>query len=240
MGKRQGVELMLKIKWIGQSGYILKDAKTEICIDPYLSNVVDRVAGRGRMVKAPFLPEELKCDAVICTHNHLDHVDIDAIPLMNKENMLFLAPTDAKEQLVECGVTKYMAFDEGTEIKIGDFELKAVFADHSVPAVGVIIKHSGITMYFSGDTEYNKKLEDLKEYGIDIMFICINGKLGNMNVLDAVKLTKIINPKLAVPTHYGMFESNTENPEEYTSGLKCGFEMKYNTEYVISEVIKNV
>ena len=95
---------MLKIRWIGQSGYILNDGINEICIDPYLSNVVDRIAKRGRMVEAPFLPEELKCDAVICTHNHLDHVDIDAIPLMKKENMLFLAPSDAENTLLECGV----------------------------------------------------------------------------------------------------------------------------------------
>ncbi len=231
---------MLKIRWIGQSGYILNDGKTEICIDPYLSNVVDRIAKRGRMVKAPFMPEELESDVIICTHNHLDHVDIDAIPLIKKENMLFLAPSDAKKQLVECGVTKFKEFDEGATEKIGDFEFTAVFADHTVPAIGVIVKHSGITMYFSGDTEYNKKLEELVKYKIDIMFICINGKLGNMNVDESVKLTKIINPKVGIPTHYGMFESNTENPENYTSKLDCGFEMKHNTEYDVLEVLKNV
>ena len=36
----------------GQSGYVLNDGITEICIDPYLSNVVDRIAHRGRMVEA--------------------------------------------------------------------------------------------------------------------------------------------------------------------------------------------
>ncbi|MBR2886180.1 MAG: MBL fold metallo-hydrolase [Clostridia bacterium] len=231
---------MLTIKWIGQSGYILSDGKLEMCIDPYLSNVVDRVAKRGRMVEAPFLPEELKCDVVICTHNHLDHVDIDAIPLMEKENMLFLAPYDAKSTLLECGVINYKAFDEGMAVKTGDFELEAVFAAHTVPAIGVIVKHSGITMYFSGDTEYNEKLEELKNYNIDIMFICINGKLGNMSVDEAVQLTKIINPKVGVPTHYGMFESNTENPLKYTSKLACGFVMEYNTEYNISEVLYDV
>ena len=167
-------------------------------------------------------------------------MDIDAIPLMNKEIMLFLAPLDAKKQLKECGVINYKAFDEGTKYNIGKFELEAVYADHTVPAVGVIVKHNGITMYFSGDTEYNKKLEELKNYSIDVMFICINGKLGNMNVEEAVKLTKIINPKVGVPTHYGMFESNTENPVNYTSKLKCGFEMEYNKKYEVSEVIKNV
>lgn len=230
----------LNITWIGQGGYLLNDGKTEICIDPYLSDVVNRVANRPRMAEAPFLPEELKSDVVICTHNHLDHVDIDAIPLMKKDNMLFLAPTDAKNQLSECGVTKFKEFDEGTTVKIGDFELIAVFADHSVPAIGVIVRHNGITLYFSGDTEYHEKLEELKKYNIDMMFICINGKLGNMNVDEAIALTKIINPKVGVPTHYGMFESNTENPENYTSKLECGFEMVYNKEYNISEVLAYV
>lgn len=230
----------MKIKWIGQSGYILNDGKTEICIDPYLSDVVNRVVNWPRMLKAPILPEELKSDVVICTHNHLDHVDIDAIPRMNKEKMLFLAPSDAKETLLACGVMNYKEFDVGTTIQIGDFELTAVFADHTVPAVGVIVKHSGITMYFSGDTEYNEKLEELKKYNIDIMFICINGKLGNMSVDDAIELTKIINPKVGVPTHYGMFASNTEDPRNYISKLECGFEMKYNIEYDILEVIESV
>ncbi len=240
MGKRQGVELMLKVKWIGQSGYILFDGKTEICIDPYLSDVVNRIAHRPRIVDAPFKPEDLKSDVVICTHNHLDHIDIDAIPLMNKEKILFLAPADARNTLLECGVKNYKEFDVGTVFKIGNFEFEAVFADHTVPAVGVIVKHNGKSMYFSGDTEYNEKLEELKEYNIDVMFICINGKLGNMNVDEAVKLTKIINPKVGVPTHYGMFESNTENPLLYTSKLSCGFEMAYNIEYDLTEVIYNV
>ena len=230
----------LKIKWIGQNGYLLYDGETEICIDPYLSNVVDRLKQRGRMVKAPFSPEELKSDVVICSHNHLDHVDIDAIPLMKKENMIFLAPTSAKETLIECGVTNYVPFNEGAKYVSGEFKITAVFADHSVPAIGLIVEHGGTTLYFSCDTEYNEKLFAIAERKVDVMFICINGRLGNMNVEDAIKLTKVILPKVAIPTHYGMFESNTEDPQKYVCALENGFEMKYNTEYSIKEVLSNV
>ena len=229
---------MLTVRWIGQSGYILSDGATEICIDPYLSDVVNRLHNRPRMLKAPFKPEELKSDVVICTHDHLDHVDIDAIPLMKKDSMLFLAPADAEKTLRECGVVNYKAFDDGDKYREGDFEIEAVFAEHSAPAIGLIIKHSGITMYFSGDTLYNEKLEALKKYNIDVMFICINGKLGNMNVDEAVKLTNIINPQIAIPTHYGMFESNTEDPLKFTSQIACGFVMDHNKTYDVSDIIK--
>ena len=230
----------LKIRWIGQNGYLLRDGDTEICIDPYLSNVVDRVAKRGRMVQAPFSPVELKSDVVVCTHDHLDHVDIDAIPLMKKENMVFLAPTHAKDTLVKCGVTSYIPFDEGTVYQIGNFKLTSVFADHSVPAIGLVIKHGGLTLYFTGDTEYHERLCEIAKLKIDLMFVCINGKLGNMNAIEAIKLTNHINPRVGIPTHYGMFESNTEDPKKYLSGVTCGFEMKHNVEYSVKEILEYV
>ena len=230
----------LTIRWIGQSGYLLSDGETEICIDPYLSNVVDRVAGRGRMVEAPFAPDELTSDVIVCTHDHLDHVDIDAIPRMHKARMRFLAPTHAHKTLASCGVAQPLPFDEGAVYDVGAFRLSAVFADHSVPAVGVIVEHGGYTLYFSGDTEYHERLTALAERKIDVMFICINGKLGNMNVDEAVRLTEILAPRVGVPTHYGMFESNTEDPEKYLSRVPCGFVMQYNTEYSIKEVLRDV
>ena len=230
----------LNICWIGQSGYLLSDSKHEICIDPYLSNAVDRVAHRGRMVMPPISPEKLKSDVVVCTHNHLDHLDIDAIPLMKKEKMLFLAPLDAKATLLSCGVTNYKAFDEGTTFQLGDFSLEAVFADHTVPTVGILVRHGEKTLYFTSDTEYNEKLEKISKRNVDVLFVCINGKLGNMSVDEAVKLTKIINPSVGVPTHYGMFESNTEDPKRYTSQVASSFEMEHGRKYTISEVMGNV
>jgi len=230
----------ITIKWIGQSGYIIRDGVTEICIDPYLSDVVDRIAGRGRMVKAPLLPQELKSDVVICSHDHLDHTDIDAIPLMNKENMVFLAPSHAKKTLTDCGVTSFLPFNEGDVYRTGGFKLTAVFADHSVPAVGIIVEHGEYTLYFSGDTEYNESLCELADKKIDVMFICINGKLGNMNADDAARLTRIISPKIGVPNHYGMFESNTECPQKYTEQIENGFIMKHDVEYTIKEILDHV
>lgn len=220
----------LKIRWIGQSGYILSDGKTKLCIDPYLSDIVNRIENRPRMVKAPIAPEELCADAVICTHNHIDHVDPDAIVLMKKENMTFYAPADCEKTLSELGVTKYASFDEGAEYEIGAFKIKAVFSDHTVPSVGVIITYGGTSMYFTGDTYYNERLAANR---CDILFVCINGKLGNMNVNEAIRLANEINPKIAVPNHYGMFESNTEDPEKFD--VPNRFIMEFNKEYGLKD-----
>ncbi|MDD6484268.1 MAG: MBL fold metallo-hydrolase [Clostridiales bacterium] len=219
-----------KIRWIGQSGYILSDENTTIYLDPYLSDCVNRVAGRERMVPAPVSAQDIKADAFICTHNHLDHVDVDLIGEMNTGGIDFYAPSDCQKTLLELGVKSYIPFDCGTKAKIGDFEIEAVYADHTVPAVGVVITYGENRLYFTGDTFYNEKLAQVK---CDILFVCINGKLGNMDVKEAVKLTKEIVPKTGVPNHYGMFESNTEDPHKYTDNINNGFIMEYNREYTV-------
>ena len=39
-----------------------------------------------------------------------------------------------------------------------------------------------------------------------------------MNVDEAIDLTVKLNPKLAIPMHYGMFAENTEDPQIFIDG----------------------
>jgi L-ascorbate metabolism protein UlaG (beta-lactamase superfamily) len=39
-----------------------------------------------------------------------------------------------------------------------------------------------------------------------------------MNVQEAIQLTSQLNPKLAIPMHYGMFAENTEDPSQFIEG----------------------
>lgn len=227
----------MKIRWIGQNGYILKTENTVIIIDPYLSDSVNRVAGRPRLLKAPLAPEDVDADGIICTHNHLDHLDVDAISEMDLDRNTFYAPKDCMKTLEELGARNRVCFDTGERIRIGDFCLEAVFADHTVPAIGVIVRTEGKTLWFTGDTLYHEKLEEMKEYGIDCMFVCINGKLGNMDVLEAVRLDCAVRPLTAVPTHYGMFASNTEDPLKFTGQVPNGFIMEFDREYDLAELL---
>ena len=233
---------MLKITWLGQGGYMLDDGDLRLCIDPYLSDSVFKASGKVRLIDPPIKPNELECEVMVCTHNHLDHVDPDTISVMkSRDTALFLAPCDCEEKMRSLGVINYEAFDDGCRKSVGNFALEAVFADHtSKSAIGVVVRHGGLTLLFTGDTFYNERLREYKKFNVDLLFICINGRLGNMNVEEAVKLTCIIDPKVGVPTHYGMFESNTEDPKKYTDAIKCGFEMKHNVKYDIYEVLNNV
>lgn len=231
---------MLKITWLGQGGYMLCDGSTSLAIDPYLSDSVFKNSGKARLVAPPIEPTELECDVMICTHNHLDHVDPDTISVMkSKSTTLFLAPCDCEEKMRTLGVVNYEKFDEGDTKKAGAFDLEAVFADHtSKSAIGAVVRHGGLTLLFTGDTFYNERLKAYSRFNVDVLFICINGKLGNMNVEEAIKLTGEIGAKVGVPTHYGMFAENTEDPKKYTSKVKPSFEMQVGVTYDVAEIVE--
>ena len=226
----------MKIRWIGQGGYIINTANTEIIIDPYLSDVVNRIANRPRLFHAPIQPSDIKADAVICTHDHLDHLDIDAIPEMDK-NLRFITTSDGKKKLGEMGFENVQTITVGETVDIGDISVTAVYANHTAETFGLIIRANGKTVYISSDTLYDEKLFEIAQYKPDVTFICINGKLGNMNVEEAVITAKKIGAKVNIPNHYDMFASNSENPELFTEKLDNGFIMEFNRDYNLSEII---
>ena len=220
----------MKIRPLGQSGYILKTKSTEVIIDPYLSDSVNRAAGRPRLLPIPIDPSEIFCDAVICTHDHLDHLDPDTVSHIN-ENQFFITTAEGKEKLISLGKTNVKALSMGETLKIGDITLTAVFADHTVEAFGLIFKAENKTLYFSGDTLFNERLFEISEYKPDATFICINGRLGNMNVGEALTVAKKIGAKTNIPNHYDMFASNSENPHLFADNINGGFIMEFNKEY---------
>ncbi|MBE6780611.1 MAG: MBL fold metallo-hydrolase [Ruminococcaceae bacterium] len=222
----------MTVRFLGQSGYIIKTEKAQIMIDPYLSDSVNRVAGRPRTLPIPINPKYVECDAVICTHNHLDHLDPDTVKDINN-GQFFITTNEGKIELNKLGKDNAVSLNVGESIVVSDIEITAVFADHTVEAFGLIVKAENKTLYFSGDTLYNEKLFDIAQYKPDITFICINGKLGNMNVNEALVVANKIGAKVNIPNHYDMFASNSENPYLFSENIDGGKVLKFNKEYKI-------
>lgn len=226
----------MKIRFLGQSGYELQSGNTMIIIDPYLSDSVNRVAGRPRMLPIPINPKEIDCDAVICTHNHLDHLDPDTVKDI-PPGQFFITTNEGKAALKELGKTNVRALAWGESITVGDFEITAVFADHTVESFGVVVKAENKTLYFSGDTLHNEKLFEIAQYRPDVTFICINGRLGNMNVVEALDVAKKLGAKVNIPNHYDMFASNSEDPSLFADHIDGGRILEFNKAYTLEELL---
>ena len=87
-------------------------------------------------------------------------------------------------------------------------------------------------MYFSGDTLYHEKLFDIAMYHPDVAFLCINGKLGNMNVEEALTVAEKIGAPINIPNHYDMFASNAEDPHLFADKIRGGRILEWNQSYI--------
>jgi L-ascorbate 6-phosphate lactonase len=229
------------VRWLGQGGFELTDGRVSILIDPYLSDLVEKLEGLKRLVPPPIPPSEAHSDLYLITHDHPDHLDTDTITAMRKDGVHFGAPGSCRGKLLELGLREedISLLDRGGKLSCGSFDIEAVYAKHTVDSIGLVIGCEGISAYFTGDTELDEKLGLGVE--CDALFVCINGRWGNMGIEDALLLAKRVGAKLAVPHHYGMFAENTADPEPFIQGVNqsggLGFEMRHGQAFHLNDLV---
>ena len=216
----------MKITWLGQGGYLIEQAGQRLAVDPYLTDALAAQQGLRRLLPPPMSIAELEPDAVFITHDHLDHFDPQTLePLLRQSPE---CPLFGPQSVIEHG--RRLALDEhrlvltgvGKPLRVPGFILKPTPAKHSDRfAVGLLVEAGGQLVYISGDTLYASTLapqiRSLAGRPLDAAFVCINGRLGNMNLTEAAELVAALKPAIAVPMHYGMFAENTADPQEFVA-----------------------
>lgn len=208
----------------GQAGYIVKSKSGQLLgIDLYLSECVERVEGHigfKRLLPKILSPYDLEFDCIIATHTHYDHFDMDSIPqLMSNNKTKLFASVNCEEEVQRLKMLNdNVAYVKpGDVIECGDFGLSFVACDHgaSAPdAVGVIISVDGKKIFEVGDSCLRLDLiDEFSKYGpFDVLIAPINGAYGNLNERECAILANALEPKLTIPSHYGMFASHGGNP----------------------------
>jgi L-ascorbate metabolism protein UlaG (beta-lactamase superfamily) len=212
----------MKATWLLQGSLLFEAQGFRLLIDPYISDFVEKKQNLTRLAPPPLTAQELKPSAIYCTHKHIDHLDPIGMPEILKLNpgVRVTGPVSIKATFEELKFDAALVdvVKVGESFQRGPFKLTAVKAYHSDPeSTGLLIEADGKLVYLSGDTLFQEKLADdvLKAAGgrsPDYAFICINGKLGNMDAAQALATVKSLKAKVAVPIHYGLFAENTADP----------------------------
>ena len=100
----------------------------------------------------------------------------------------------------------------------------------------LVVQAEGKTLYFSGDTLYDERLFQIAGYHPDITFICINGRLGNMNAEEALVVAEKIGAPVNIPNHYDMFASNSEDPHLFADHIAGGKILEFDRVYTDQEL----
>ena len=94
------------IWYLGQCGFAIKNRELLILIDPVLCDIVED--GESiRLYEPPFSLKDFKVDYILCTHNHVDHMNKETILGLMGENeeMKIVAPKECCLDMMNWGIT---------------------------------------------------------------------------------------------------------------------------------------
>lgn len=215
------------IFYLGQAGFILKTKLQQLIgLDLYLSNCCERIYGFKRLMPQILSADDLIFDYLLVTHSHEDHLDIDSIgTLCGNNRTKLICSFDSYKVADKLLIKRVYPLKVDDYIEFDNLRVTAIFCDHGkeMPdAIGMIIKIDDRKILVTGDTCLRiDKLDEIKEKGpFDVLILPINGKFGNLDEYDAVKLCNIIKPKLVIPSHYWNFMEHGGNPQMFVNELK--------------------
>jgi len=214
--------------WLGQAGYYIK-SDTSVIIDPYLSDSGGKAAPLfTRSYPPPADASLIRADIFIVTHDHLDHLDPETIEAYSyKSQTIFIAPRFAAKKLLKLGILpkNIHVVDQGDTIEIQRTQIKGIYAHPTgkevLDTTGFLITFSnGKSIYHCSDTSFCDLLLSSCPKA-DVLLTCINGKFGNLNIAQAVELTKAVKPFYVIPNHYDVMALNSEHPESFRYFCDC-------------------
>ena len=188
----------MHIWWLGQSGFLVQMSKENILLDPYLSDSLSETSDETgvlheRITGLVVEPDKLSfVDVVTSSHAHLDHLDPGTLPGVLSGEAAFVCAAGSEIVATErAGRPPDIALQVGELATFAGFQIEAVpaYHDDAPEAVGYVVRNGTYAFYHAGDTRRVQGIaEAVAAYGVDVAFLPINGKHGNMDGADAARL----------------------------------------------------
>lgn len=208
----------IQITWLGHDGFRLKKDKV-IYVDPY------QLKGK---------PEP--ADLVFVTHEHFDHLSEEdlkkvvtpattvvtiaacekAVKALRPKAVRLVAPGD-RLSVEEVAVEVLPAYNLSKFRSPGN-----PFHPKADGKVGFILGIGGVRIYHAGDTDEIPEMAGAR--GVDVALLPVSGTYV-MTAQEAVAACNAIQPKLAIPMHYGAIVGSAADAEAFRKAVKCRVEI---------------
>ena len=197
----------LKISWLGHDSFKIRNGKTVI-IDPFKVR-----------------PTTDKADILLISHEHFDHFSLDDIKKVVNENTTIVTIPAVKKELSSLKVKEVRAVKPGDKLKLGEISIEVVpaynlnkfrepgkvFHPKEDGKAGFIIGIKGVRVYHAGDTDIIPEMKGLKP---DVALLPVSGTYV-MTAEEAAQAVKMVEPKLAIPMHYGAIVGTEQDAQKF-------------------------
>ena len=198
-------------------------------IEVFTQSSIKITDGENHIYIDPLGIKEEFCDAdyILITHEHYDHFSPEDIKKVACENTVLIVPEKMKAKaLKEINfINKIESISPNQNKKINNLYIETIPAYNIIKPfhlkifgwVGYILEIGGKRIYIAGDTDKTKEAEAVH---CDIAMVPIGGTY-TMNAKKAAELINIIQPEVAIPTHYGSIVGNKNDGELFKENVKA-------------------
>ena len=194
-------EMAQKMVWLGHDCFRI-DAEKTIYFDPY-----DISPGP-------------KADLILISHEHFDHCSPDDVSKIQGPETVIITDKTSAEKLT--GDVRIVT--PGESMSLGEVKIEAVpsynrdkdFHPKQKAWLGFIVEIDGVRIYHAGDTDF---IPEMKGLNVDIALLPVSGTYV-MTAEQAVEAALAIQPKLAIPMHYGAIVGDEKDALAFKESLK--------------------
>lgn len=202
----------LEISWLGHDSFKLKKVITLI-IDPYK------------------ISSKEEADIVLITHEHFDHLSREDLKKVVGPQTIAISMQKCSQELSILGLADVKIVKAGDILEVKGVTIEAVesyninkfkepglvFHPREDGNLGFVIDFGGVSVYHSGDTDDIPEMADIKA---DIALLPVSGTYV-MTPDEATKAVMKLEPKLAIPMHYGTIVGSEMDAQRFKDLAPC-------------------
>jgi L-ascorbate metabolism protein UlaG (beta-lactamase superfamily) len=199
-----------RIVFLGHSSVLIELEGVRLLTDPLLRGRVAHLRRRAPPVDRTVIARP---DAVLISHLHHDHLDLASLRLLGRDVPL-LVPAGAGAWLGRRRFTAVTELSVDEVATVGPLAVGAVEACHDgwrlggprAETLGYVVRGAK-AIYFAGDTELFAGMSNLHRQ-LDVALVPVSGwgstlGPGHMDPLQAARAVSLLQPRLAIPIHWG-------------------------------------